>query len=225
MTDRTYDAVLLDIEGTTTSIAFVYDALFPYARERMRRFLSERFDAPEVQEALSRWDRSVREDADAAADHGLALMDADVKDTGLKALQGLMWRAGYRDGALAGHVYEDVPGALAAWDAAGIPVYIYSSGSVEAQRLLFGHSAAGDLTGHLHGYFDTTTGPKKEAASYRAICEAIDVAPERVVFATDNLDEARAADAAGLRAVVSVRPGNPTLPAHDFEVVTSLAAL
>jgi len=218
-------ALLLDIEGTTTSISFVYDSLFPYARERMRDFLSERFDDPEVRADVARLGDGTAADAEAAATLALALMDGDVKDTGLKALQGRIWASGYASGALRGHVFADVPDALRELRRLEIPVHIYSSGSVAAQKLLFGHSEAGDLTPLLSGYFDTTTGPKKDPLSYRAIAAAIGRGPASVLFVTDSLAEARAARDARLQVAVSVRPGNPVLPDHDFRVVTSLAEL
>ncbi|MCA9516031.1 MAG: acireductone synthase [Myxococcales bacterium] len=219
--------VLLDIEGTTTSIDFVYDTLFPYARAHLRGFLARRFDDPEVRAALAFFPAAAGASPEAAADHALALMDGDVKDTGLKALQGLVWREGYAAGDLRGHVYDDVPGALRAFRDDGVPVHIYSSGSVEAQILLFRHAVAGDLTPLLAGHFDTTTGPKKEPASYAAIAARIGVEPGAIAFLTDSFEEARAADAAGVRAVLSVRPGNPALPAaaSALPAVTSLAGL
>lgn len=223
-----YDAVLLDIEGTTTSIAFVYEVLFPFARREVAGFVDARWGDPALQEAV----------AAVAADAGRALetpgevvaavreqMDSDAKLTGLKALQGQIWVAGYESGELKGHVYEDVLPALERWKARDVPVYIYSSGSVAAQKLLFGSSEAGDLLPLLAGHFDTTTGPKKVASSYVAIAEAIGVAPERVLFLTDNLAEAEAAREAGVHAVISVRPGNPELPEHSFETVTSFEQL
>lgn len=218
-------AIILDIEGTTTSISFVYDALFPFARARMRRFLSARFDDPGVREDVARLGDGSARDAESAAEIAIGLMDADVKDTGLKGLQGRIWVDGYASGELRGHVFPDVPAALRDLARRQIPVYIYSSGSVAAQKLLFGHSEAGDLTPLLRGYFDTTTGSKREAASYRAIGSAIGRAPGALLFVTDSLDEARAAREAELRVAVSVRPENPPLPAHDFRVVRTLSEI
>ncbi len=217
-------AVVLDVEGTTTSISFVYDVLFPFARQALGRTLRDRWDDAEVQGAVATlWAEADAPDdaptAESAERFALRLMDEDRKATGLKQLQGLVWRQGYASGALRGHVFEDVPRALEVWAARGVRAFIYSSGSVEAQRLLFGHSEAGDLTPLLQGHFDTTTGPKKEAASYRAIAAAIDEEPGAILFLTDSLDEARAAREAGLQVGLSVRPGNPPAGAHDFTVV------
>lgn len=227
MTPPRVEVVLLDIEGTTTSIDFVYQTLFPSARQHLGALLERRFDDAEVQAALASFPADAAATPAAATTHALALMEGDVKDTGLKALQGLVWRDGYAAGELRGHVYDDVPGALRAFAAEGTKIYIYSSGSVEAQRLLFRHAEGGDLTPLLAGYFDTTTGPKRDAASYRAIAERIGVEAGAIVFVSDSFDEARAAHAAGVRAVLAARPGNPPLSAEarSFPVVASLEAL
>lgn len=234
---------LLDIEGTTTSISFVYDVLFPYARTHMASYLERMWRTEDTRKIVEiiRSEAASDERAGAglpAVDPGdgeparasvvaylLAQMDADRKATGLKALQGRVWEAGYRSGELRGHVFADVPPALARWTAAGHAAWIYSSGSVAAQRLLFAHSVAGDLTPLLSGYFDTTTGPKKEPASYAAIARAVGVPPSEVCFVTDNLDEAHASRDAGMNVRVSVRPGNPPLEPHDFVTITSFDTL
>jgi 2,3-diketo-5-methylthio-1-phosphopentane phosphatase len=241
---RTTRAVLLDIEGTTTSIAFVYDTLFPFARAQLAGFLERSWAEPAVQADVA----LVR--AQALDDHAagqaaaplvpddlssgareatlvnlLGQMDADRKTTGLKAIQGKVWVDGYISGDLLGHVYDDVPRNLEAWRGRGLRIAIYSSGSIAAQKLLFGHSIAGDLTPALEGYFDTTTGPKKEAASYAAIARKMNLEPGQVTFLTDSLDEARAADEAGVHAVLTLRPGNAPLPDHPFPTITSFDAL
>lgn len=236
---------LLDIEGTTTSIAFVYDTLFPYARAQVGAFLAARWDDEGVQADLDALRTLAAEDAaagrdvpaiapadapvaaqvESAAANVLAQMDADRKTTALKSLQGKIWKDGYATGELRGHVFDDVAPALARWKDAGERIYIYSSGSVAAQKLLFGASEAGDLMPWLDGYFDTTTGPKKEAASYTAIAEAVGDAPAAVTFVTDNLDEAKAAHAAGMQVRLSVRPGNPAVAPHAFTEITSFDAI
>ena len=152
-------------------------------------------------------------------------MDSDRKTTALKSLQGRIWNSGYEDGTLKGQVYEDVPGALRAWQKAEIPVYIYSSGSIAAQKLLFGGSTQGDLRPFLSGYFDTTTGPKREATSYAAIAETIEVQAKELIFVTDVYEEAEAAAKSGVVPVLSIRPGNKELPEHPFRVIESLDAL
>ncbi|MFU8806334.1 MAG: acireductone synthase [Bradymonadaceae bacterium] len=237
-----YRAVILDIEGTTTPISFVYDVLFPYARTHLADFIETHWAS--VQEEVEGLREQVESDLRAGVEGVVPIasgeeeevresvirnlrwqMDNDRKTTALKSLQGKIWRDGYESGALKGVVYDDVLVALKAWERAGRPVYIYSSGSVAAQELLFTYSTHGDLTVFIEGYFDTTTGPKKEAESYRAICEAIERRCEEVVFVTDNVDEARAAREAGVGAYLMDRPGNPALPEHDFEVLGSLEGL
>jgi 2,3-diketo-5-methylthio-1-phosphopentane phosphatase len=241
-----YQAVLLDIEGTTTSISFVYDQLFPYARRALAAFLADRWCDPAVQrdvalvQAQAEADRRAGEpappvpgpaDADAEARRAALVanllwqMDGDRKTTGLKGLQGRIWEAGYAAGELEAHLFEDVPPALRAWRGRGVPVCIYSSGSIAAQELLFGHTAEGDLRPLLSGYFDTTTGPKREAASYVAIAAALGLPPGAVLFVSDSLAEAEAAAAAGMQVALSRRPGNPPVGAHPFAEVTSLAEL
>lgn len=236
-----FEVLLLDIEGTTTSISFVYDVLFPYARRAVEGFLEAHLEAVAAEVELLRQEaaaeRARGEDAPeipasgprevivaAAAASVRWQMDRDRKTTGLKGLQGKIWREGYASGELRGHVFEDVPVALRAAVEAGARVCIYSSGSVEAQRLLFGHAEGGELTGWLSGYFDTTTGPKREAGSYGAIAAALGVAPGAVRFVTDVLAEAEAAAAAGMQVRLSVRPGNPPQGEHGFAAVGSLTA-
>lgn len=240
-----YAAVVLDIEGTTTSISFVYEVLFPYAREAFAGFLADHWHDPGVQGDLHLVAEQARSDVadglegavaipgrdatddvrrDAAARCLLWQMDNDRKTTGLKSLQGKIWRAGYESGALRGHLFDDVEPALAEWDGRGVPVYIYSSGSVEAQQLLFAHTELGDLTSMLSGYYDTTTGQKRAAQSYTAIAASVDRRPSDILFVTDRIEEARAAREAGMQVALSVRPGNAPLPReHSFEVVRSLS--
>jgi enolase-phosphatase E1 len=195
-------AILTDIEGTTSSIAFVTDVLFPYARARLADFVARNPDraAPILADV-------------AAAERGdpvltlLRWIDEDSKATPLKTLQGMIWAEGYADGTLTGHVYPDAAAALRRWYAAGIPLYVYSSGSVEAQKLIFGHSNEGDLTPLFAGFFDTTTGPKREAASYAAIARAIGLPAADILFLSDAPAEIAAARSAGLRALLVDRDG------------------
>jgi enolase-phosphatase E1 len=216
----TDSAVLLDIEGTTTAISFVTDVLFPYAAQAIPGFLALRGEDPAVRAACDAIlaDATAEERALARQPAVVAVvrrqMAGDVKATGLKALQGLVWQHGYESGAIKGHVYADVPACFAAWRRAGRPLAIYSSGSVLAQRLIFGFSEAGDLTPAIAGYYDTTSGPKREAASYAAIAKAWGRAPAGIVFGTDQPAEADAARAAGMQAVILMRPGNAPLPAN-----------
>lgn len=183
-------AVLTDIEGTTSSIAFVTDTLFPYARARLADWIAAHAeeatpilkDVPgDPIETLTRW------------------IDEDRKETALKTLQGLIWAEGYADGTLKGHVYLDAVEALRRWHADGLRLYVYSSGSIAAQKLIFRHSNAGDLTPLFSGYFDTTTGPKKEAESYSRIAAEIGLPVQDILFLSDSVPEIEAARAAGLQ--------------------------
>lgn len=224
-------AVLIDIEGTTTSISFVYDVLFPYAAARLDEYCSRPDPDPELAAALARLRQDYEEDAAKGADlppfgNGAAyarrLMEEDRKATGLKLLQGVIWEEGYRTGALKSHVFPDVPGSLEAWSKAGIRLRVFSSGSVRAQQLLFGHTDHGDLTPYFEGYHDTTTGPKREAGSYATIAEAYGLPPGKILFLSDVREELDAAAAAGMETGLVVRPGNRPAEAgehavfHDF---------
>ena len=216
----TDSAVLLDIEGTTTAISFVSDVLFPYAAQAIPEFLAKRGDDAAVRAAADAILADATAEERALARHAAVIavvkrqMAGDVKATGLKALQGLVWQYGYEAGTIKGHVYADVPTCFAAWKQARRPVAIYSSGSVLAQRLIFGYSTAGDLTANIVGYYDTTSGPKREAASYTAIAKAWGRAPASITFGTDQPAEADAARAAGMHAMIIMRPGNAPLPAN-----------
>ena len=227
-------AFLLDVEGTTTPVSFVYDVLFPYARRALPGFLTAHLGEPDVVSALTALRDEHRADGSPTAwsdadgvDGALAylrrLMDADRKSTALKTLQGLVWREGYSKGELHGAVYPDVPRALARWLRQGRAAFIYSSGSVLAQRLIFSTTPAGDLTPLIGGYFDTTTGPKKEPASYARIATAIGAAPAEVLFVSDSEDEVRAALAAGMQAALCARDApRASAPApviRDFDVL------
>ena len=201
MTSHTPKAILLDIEGTTSSISFVADELFPYARKHLAAFVAAH---PQIAAPIL---------ADVPGDDPVATLirwiDEDRKETPLKTLQGLIWAQGYADGTLTGHVYPDTPEALRRWAAAGLKVYIYSSGSIAAQKLIFGHSVAGDLAPLLSGYFDTTTGPKRDTDSYARIAGAIGLRPSELLFLSDMPAEIDAARAAGLQALLIDRAGGP----------------
>jgi len=212
-------AVLLDIEGTTTSISFVFDTLFPYAATHLADFLATHRADPAVMAAcdIVRKDALPDEQKLTADQQTLAIvrrqMAADTKATGLKQLQGLIWKHGYESGAIKGHVYADVPTCFATWRQQKRAIAIYSSGSVLAQKLLFRHSTTGDLTGYLAGYYDTTSGSKRDASSYLTIANAWGITPSDITFCTDQPAEAEAAAAAGMVAVILMRPGNAPLQA------------
>lgn len=186
-------AVLLDIEGTTSSIAFVAEVLFPYAAKHLRAFIAAH---PEETAPI------LAEVPGDPVETLLQWIEEDRKATPLKTLQGMIWAQGYADGELTGHVYPDTPEALKRWTAAGLTVCIYSSGSVAAQKLIFGHSDAGDLTPYLSGYFDTATGPKRDADSYSKIADALNLAPSEILFVSDMAGEVDAAHEAGVQALL-----------------------
>lgn len=220
-------AILLDIEGTTTPIDFVYQVLFPYARHHLREFIQQYHRAGEVRAGLAMlreehamdvqkkmgppvWkDGSVDLQVESAVAYVYWLMDRDRKSTALKSLQGKIWEAGYRSGALRGQVFADVPPAFARWSGQQKEIAIFSSGSVLAQKLLFANTTAGDLTEFIRSYFDTTIGAKTEAGSYRRIANEIRLPPSEILFLSDVIAELDAARLAGMRTALCVRPGQP----------------
>jgi enolase-phosphatase E1 len=205
-------AVVTDIEGTTTSLAFVREVLFPYARQRLPAFVRARRAEPAVAALLAAAQQLAGRalDVDGLVQTLLQWSDADAKVTPLKALQGAIWADGYAAGELVGHVYDDAAANLRSWHAAGVRLFVFSSGSVSAQQLLFRHSRAGDLTPCFRGWFDTTTGGKREPASYRRIAAAIGEAPQSTLFLSDTPAELDAARSAGLAAQHVDRDGRPT---------------
>jgi enolase-phosphatase E1 len=222
--------VLLDVEGTTTAVAFVHDVLFPYARARLGEFLRTAATKPSIRDDVAmlfgewraekepgapgwRQDTGDQVLASAAA-YAAWLMDRDRKSTALKSIQGQIWEGGYRSGQIRSHVYPDVRPALERCRARGRSIAIYSSGSVLAQRLLFAHTTEGDLTPLIDDFFDTTTGPKREAESYRRIADALRVAPASVLFVSDVAAELDAARAAGLRTALCLRSSAPPAAAE-----------
>ena len=221
-------AVVTDIEGTTSSIAFVRDVLFPYARERLPGFVEARRDDP----AVRRWLDATAHDAGIddprsrrVVETMLRWIDEDRKATPLKALQGMIWQAGYAAGDYRAHVYPEVPAQLHAWKTRGLKLYVYSSGSVAAQKLFFGHSEAGDLAPLIDGWFDTETGGKRERGSYLRIAEAIGLPPPAIVFLSDIGAELDAARGAGMRTIQLRRPPDecPVSGTHpcvpDFDAI------
>jgi len=209
------EAILTDIEGTTSSISFVKDVLFPYARERIAGFVSQNQHVPEVQQAIAEVDALTgnTHDLDTCIHHLCQWIDEDRKVTPLKAIQGLIWEAGYAQGDFNGHLYQDAYEGLKLWRKLGIPLYVFSSGSIKAQKLLFGHTEFGDLTPWFQGYFDTTTGPKQEPSAYLAIAQKIGLRPEQILFLSDIEAELDAAASAGLRTCQLVR--DPAIQASD----------
>jgi enolase-phosphatase E1 len=237
LAERGVRAVLLDIEGTTTPIAFVHGVLFPYARAHLREYLDAAWMASSTREVIAKlmaehatdvasgtgpppWNSPP--DREAVIAYIEWLMDRDRKSPGLKQLQGEIWEAGYRAGALRGQVYEDVPRAIRRWRKAGLDVAIYSSGSEQAQRGLFASTEHGDLTPLLSAYFDTAIGAKGDSSSYARIANAMRRVAFEVLFVSDVARELEAAREADLQVVLSLRPGNPPQPKPElFDSVTS----
>lgn len=240
--------MVLDIEGTTSPISFVTDVLFPYARDNVRKHLDATYGTHETNDDIALLRAQVEQDLaegvagavpvppdeagkdsviDALVANVEAMIKADRKITSLKQLQGHIWRTGFEAQEIKGVVFDDVPPALERWHASGIKTYIYSSGSREAQRLIFGNTAYGDLRKHLCGFFDTTIGTKREARSYYEIWQSLGVdRPSQILFLTDVYQEATAAQAAGLEVLISIRPGNTPLPEnHGFETITSFGEI
>lgn len=222
-------AILLDIEGTTTPIEFVHQVLFPYARAHIHDHLDAHdvaalraeYRAEPPQPGLPAWTSD--DDVGSAEAYASWLMDRDRKSTGLKALQGRIWEAGYRTGELKGkgEVYPDVRPALVRWRAAGKEIAIFSSGSIQAQRNLFANTTDGDLSSFLSGYFDTTTGPKREPRSYRTIAVALGRNPDEVLFISDVPAELDAARHAGMRTALCVRDPGSAVSANSHPRVRS----
>lgn len=214
MKDSGKTVILTDIEGTTSSISFVKDVLFPYARRALPDFVAARGNEPEVR----RWlDQAALDIGGVVSDDCIVELlqgwiDEDRKHTALKALQGMIWRDGYERGDFQAHFYADAAQALRRWHADGHPLYVYSSGSVPAQKLFFGYSECGDLTPLVSGWFDTEVGHKRDADSYRAITDAIGRAPGDILFLSDVIEELDAARDAGLRTALLDRRGDYPSP-------------
>jgi len=230
-------AILLDIEGTITPIAFVHEVLFPYASYHVENYLTSHFDDAKTKADITRLrqehtidtaqglkppvlsDGSSQDQIESIVSYVRWLIDRDRKSTGLKSLQGKIWRQGYTDGTLKAPVFADVAPALVRWRNAGLKICIFSSGSVVAQQLLFAHTELGDLTHLIDLYFDTTTGLKGATDSYRQIASALRRAEAEVLFISDLVVELDAASAAGMQTLLCVRPVNPAQDAVRHQVI------
>ena len=234
--------LLLDIEGTTCPVSFVADVLFPYARKALPGFLAAHAEDPEIQDLVAQAEeawlnddhpsavalRSQSFQGDAStrvAAYLQDLIDRDVKLTSLKDLQGRIWRNGYAQGELVAPLYPDVPESLQRWHKSGLVLAVYSSGSVPAQQLLYGHSTAGDLRALFSHWFDTRVGSKQDERSYRSIAEHMEVAPADVLFISDSLSELEAAASAGMTVLFSDREGNPGRDSGGFERISDYRRL
>jgi enolase-phosphatase E1 len=213
-------AILTDIEGTTTDIAFVHTVLFPYAHARIGAYVRAHANDPFVREQLAAVSREAGREL--ALDEAVAQLerwiDDDKKITPLKALQGRIWEQGYRNGDFTGHVYPDAEKTLREWHAAGKKLYVYSSGSVQAQKLIFGHTPYGDLTPLFSGYFDTKVGGKREAGSYRTIAQETGLPAGEILFLSDVGEELDVSRAAGMQTAWLVRDGQPDPGARHPQV-------
>jgi len=245
-----YNSVVLDIEGTVTPVSFVHEILFPYVRNHLKPYLESNLvpenvsllklianfkkeveEIEELKEKLvidlernrieSELNRS--ETVKSIMECVKFMMDSDMKKPALKDLQAMVWKDGYESGKLKAPVYSDVSSALEIWKRMGVKILIYSSGAVDAQKLLFQNTeSGGDLTPLIDGYYDTKIGQKKVKESYVALTLDAEIIPEKTLFVTDILDEAIAAKEAGLQVALSVRKGNAPLPETDFKMISSL---
>ncbi len=213
---KVINAILTDIEGTTTDIAFVHKTLFPYARARIGDYVRSHARDAFVREQLAAINSEAGRELslDEAIAQLIRWIDEDRKITPLKALQGVIWEQGYKNGDFTGHVYPDVPEALRRWKDTGKQLYVYSSGSVQAQKLIFGYTPFGDLTPLFSGYFDTKVGAKRETASYERIAREVGMAAAQILFLSDITEELDAAQAAGMRTTQLVRDALPTQARH-----------
>lgn len=210
--------IVTDIEGTTTALEFVHHVLFPYARQALPDFLRDRQHLPEVAEALAQVEQENPQARTLAAQQQQLLrwMEEDRKITPLKTLQGLIWRQGYQQGDFCGHVYDDAYQQLKNWHQQGIGLYVFSSGSIAAQQLLFRYSIFGDMTPLFSGYFDTTLGPKRQASSYQQMAEKIACPPQQILFLSDTPEELDAAQQALWQVVGLARGDAMPLSSHTY---------
>ncbi|WP_461829212.1 acireductone synthase [Aquifex sp.] len=214
-------AILLDIEGTIAPLTFVKEVMFPYSKRKLREFLEQNWDRPEIQEIIRDASREVGKELslEEAVETFSRWIDEDRKITPLKELQGYIWEEGFRSGELRAPLYEDAYKKIREWKERGIPLYIYSSGSVKAQELFFSHTEYGNILGFFSGFFDTKIGSKKEKESYLKIAQRIGLKPEEVLFISDNPEELKAAKEAGFKVLQSVRDG--VQPSEEFEKIYS----
>ncbi|RIA86718.1 HAD-like domain-containing protein [Glomus cerebriforme] len=210
----TYKCVLLDIEGTTTPISFVHDRLFPYVKNNLINFLNENWNSPELQEQIQLLREQATKDIKKAIIQNIQWqMKINRKVGALKSFQGFMWKSGYESGELKGEIFDDVLDALKKWKEIGIKIYIYSSGSISAQKYLFKNSDKGDLLVYIDGHFDTSIGSKMEKSSYVIIAKEIQFEPNEILFLSDNVKEISAAKSVGYQTAIIERKNN--LPLSD----------
>ena len=240
MISAKYKVVLLDIEGTTSAIDFVHTTMFDYARNNLEDFLVSSFETKETIEALEVFAQDEKQPSLAAFLVGASSkaekidrivnlasqrMKEDSKATGLKALQGMVWRKGFNNGELKGHIYNDVPDAFNRWKKSGITIAIYSSGSILAQKIYFANTIFGNLGTLISNHFDTTSGPKRISSSYENITNILNAKAGDILFLSDVTEELDAAKAAGMATGLLIRPGNKPagnndhIAYHDFNTL------
>ena len=212
-------AIVCDIEGTTTSLSFVHQVLFPISLQQMDRFIHDNWESNLIREELLALDKPSPEEASALLK---SWIQTDKKAPVLKSIQGKIWKQSFESGEIRGHVYPDVPVCFKKWKDAGIRTCIFSSGSIEAQTLIFRYSQAGDLTIYIDSYFDTTTGPKRDRASYRKIASAVDLSPREIPFLSDVTQELDAARMAGMQTMHVLREGAVQETQTPHSTATSL---
>jgi enolase-phosphatase E1 len=204
-------AIITDIEGTTSSLSFVKEVLFPYSRANLADYVRLHAEEPLVKKLLEETckEAGAELDTEQSISQLILWLDEDKKVTPLKSLQGLIWEAGYQKGDFKGHVYPDAAAYLKAWKAKGLDLYVYSSGSIHAQKLLFAHTEYGDLTPHFSGYFDTRIGGKKDRESYDKIAKQLVIPAGQLLFLSDIKEELDTAKAAGFQTLWVVRDSKP----------------
>lgn len=243
MPEANVRAILLDIEGTTTPVEFVYEILFPYARREVREFVRQNYHSADLQSDIFALKAEHRSDVqqshrppawlegssvvevEAVTHYVYWLMDQDRKSKALKSLQGKIWKGGYLDSSLKGQVYPDVLPAFKRWRNQQRSIHIFSSGSVLAQKLLFAHTTDGDLTNYLSGYFDTTVGAKTDASSYRVIADKTGSPAGEILFVSDVIAELDAARATGVQTALCVRSGSPELESSQHQIIRTFGVI
>lgn len=219
--DQEIKAIVTDIEGTTSALSFVKETLFPYAYRHLPDFVYENeAEIAHILDAVKEEEKNHDLSLEELIDVMLRYIDEDQKVTPLKELQGMIWEDGYNTGELIGHIYDDALIGLKRWKKQGINLYVYSSGSVPAQKMLFGHTKEGDLNNLFSGYFDTNIGGKKDSRAYEAIAKEIDVSPENILFLSDSTDEIAAASDAGYNVIILDREKS-LFEAMGYTVVSS----
>lgn len=223
--DQEIKAIITDIEGTTSALSFVKDTLFPFASRHLPDYVWEHEEElTDVLDAVREEEKNPDLSTQEVIEVLLRYIEEDQKITPLKTLQGMIWEEGYKTGEIIGHIYDDAIHGLKRWKSQGVKLYVYSSGSVPAQKLLFGHTKEGNLNTLFSGYFDTNIGGKKDSRSYEKIADEIGVNPEDILFLSDSTDEIAAASDIGMNVIILDRE-EALFDALGYEVVSSFDAI